>query len=368
MLESQVEDEWLSRTIQKYLQENTDYILPSIVVLASSHTIALAELLELTLGLELLNPADGIDQLQTILDRDPSPGQLMHLRLQLEVGALAAHAGQHVTFELPSKEGSGPADVVMGLDVEKVVVEAKAILLDDPTRVHHDSTDRLFERLHEFELRYQVECAGDFEEKLEGADLESFLLTAEVCARKAHELHDRQVMEGWGSSVMFGEGLGSGLHGPVHRTLTWRRTRWILRKKAWQSRHQVSVWLRVDALDGLWQFTPWANMALPNKLETLMDPVREALASFPHVAGIVITSGAAHAQSVFFGESFRQEDSYALRRLIEPLRVRETMIITMNQEAASAAEMWCRLYDEEPAWLKWALQREGLPSANEIFG
>lgn len=368
-LEAQVGDVWLTRTIEKYSRAGEEKILPPIIFLAPSHTIAFAELLELVLRLDLLKDRPGCHRLRAILDGDPMPHQLMHLRVQLEVGALTMRRRQDVAFELSSDTG-GAADVVIGEEPARIVVETKVVLFDDRTRNHHSATDQLFRYLHDLELRYQIECAGDFEEKLEGANLDSFLISADICARQAHDTGDQQTLEGWGSRITFsptGHEMESGLHGAVHRSLGWHRTEHILRKKAWQTRHQPSVWLRVDALDGLWQFTPWSRLDLSAKLQSLVGPVRAALETDEHLGGVVITSGAGHAQGLFHGESSRVEDCYALRRLIEPLRVRETMIIPMNSGAAPAAEMWRDLYDEEPTWLDWALERKGLPSVQEIF-
>lgn len=368
-LEAQLDETWLSRTIEKYSRAGEEYILPSFIFLAPAHTIAFAELLELVLRLELLGEAPGVQQLRTVLNGDPMPHLLMHLRVQLEVGAFARRQGQAIAFELPADSG-GAADVVIGQARSRMVVETKAVLLDDGTRQHHAATDFLIARLHHLEMRYQVECAGYFEEKIEGSDLDTFLISAEVCARQARETGNQQLLEGWGARVMFsppGQELQSGFHGAVHHSLGWHRTARILRKKAWQSRHQEYVWLRLDALDGLWQFTPWSRLELPDKLQALVGPVRQALQTDAHVGGVVITSGPAHAQSVFYGESAHVEDCYALRRLIDPLRVRETMIIPMRSGAAPAAEMWSALYDQEPSWLGWALDKKGLPSVIDIF-
>lgn len=368
-LEAQVDKGWLSRTIEKYTGAGEDYTLPPFLFLAPVHTIAFAELLELVLRLDILTGKLGTERLCGILDRDPMPYQLMHLRVQLEVGALAMWRRQDVAFERLSSAG-GAADVVIGQEPTEIVVETKAVLLDDRTRDHHSATDLILARLHDLEMRYQIECAGDFEEQIEGPDLDSFLISAEICARQAHETGNQQILEAWGARITFsppGQELLSGLHGAVHHSLGWHRTERILRKKAWQSRHQKSVWLRVDALDGLWQFTPWSRLELPDKLLTLVGPIRQALETDEHVAGVVITSGPAHAQSVFYGESAHLGDSYALRRLIEPLRVRETMIIPLSDRVLEAAEMWRDLYDNESSWLDWALESRGLPTVDEIF-
>lgn len=369
-IEARVDEGWLGRTIEKYSRAGEEYILPSIIVLAPAHTIAFAELLELALRLSQLNDQPGMQKARTILNADPMPHQLLHLRVQLEVGALAQRHTKEVAFERPSS-GGGAADVVIGRKPSEIIVETKAVLLDDRTRAHYRATDHLFAYLHDLELRYRVQCSGRFGRRLEGQDLDSFLIATEICARTARDEGERQVLEAWGCRVTFspeGLELGTGLHGPVHETLAWRRTERILRKKSQQARHQSGVWLRVDALDGLWQSTPWASMELEGKLQTLVGPIQHALESDHHVDGIVITSGAARAQGTFVDESVTIENCFAFRRVLEPMRVRETMIVPLRPAGSRAAEMWQTLYDDEASWLDWALQTRNLPSAEEIFG
>jgi hypothetical protein len=63
------------------------------------------------------------------------------------------------------------------------------------------------------------------------------------------------------------------------------------------------------------------------------------------------------------------DGTFGLRRLITPLRVRETLIIPADRNCSAAvAETWRSLYADEPNWLAWALDRVDLPSPKEIFG
>lgn len=59
----------------------------------------------------------------------------------------------------------------------------------------------------------------------------------------------------------------------------------------------------------------------------------------------------------------------AVRRLIDPHRVRETFIIPLKKDGdtQSATKEWQRLYAEEPTWLDWALAQVRLPPTGDIF-
>jgi hypothetical protein len=58
----------------------------------------------------------------------------------------------------------------------------------------------------------------------------------------------------------------------------------------------------------------------------------------------------------------------ALRRLIAPMRVLETMMIPLRTSPDQSALMWADVYDDEPSWLDAALQEAGLPSGDSVLG
>lgn len=88
-------DEWPRRTWEKNGQ------LPGGMALAIGHPAAYFELIELALWLEILCDREGFAALLRSFKRDPRDDVVPHLRLELEVGALAAAAGYGVRFERP---------------------------------------------------------------------------------------------------------------------------------------------------------------------------------------------------------------------------------------------------------------------------
>jgi hypothetical protein len=63
-------------------------------------------------------------------------------------------------------------------------------------------------------------------------------------------------------------------------------------QKARQAARSGSGWLRVDVLDGMWQFTPWAGAGLRAKIGEIAPLVQLALDQAPESDGAVLTSGA----------------------------------------------------------------------------
>ena len=78
------------------------------IALAGSHTVAYSELIELALWLEVLCRYEGFAPVRDALKQDPERAQIPHLRLEFEVGALAAAAGYGVRFERPIPAAQRP--------------------------------------------------------------------------------------------------------------------------------------------------------------------------------------------------------------------------------------------------------------------
>jgi hypothetical protein len=89
----------------------------------------------------------------------------------------------------------------------------------------------------------------------------------------------------------------------------------------------VPVWLRFDLLDGTWLFSDWAQRPLPDKTKWMAALMAEAFAG-TDIAGVVVSCGSRIDPSA-------QDETYAgtgrvvgLRRRLDSLRVRETIIVS----------------------------------------
>jgi hypothetical protein len=276
-----------------------------------------------------------------------------------------------VSVERRRQPGVPPVDVLFGTPVGLVAAEAKAILLDDLTRAGIAFSDTISDRLNQVRDGYDVEFDGQITVKLTGSELEMW--HAQLAAAAAQVAADDQVRvvqhaAGTISVIPGRKADGAVFKGPLESGGGWPRVGSILRQKAEQAVHAGASWLRVDVMDGLWQFSPWARSSLPAKVSALAAATRRELSAVEGLAGAVISSGACQAQGIFREESCRgAKGEVGLRRLIPPMRVRETVVVPLCADDQPSAEMWIELYDSEPDWLDWALSENDLGKRSDIF-
>ncbi len=348
--------------------------LPAGMAWAGSHTVAYVELVEVALGLELLGDCEGFARVRDGLRQAPREDQIPHLRLQLEVGALAATAGYGVRFERPIPNSTKNSDITIDLnDGQSLLVEARALLQDDRSNAINRFTERAFQSIHDVERLYDVQCHGEIAEPLDDEQLAELLDTVETHARlvkagaiaPAIRLHGARLQINRSSTDP-----GNGLKGPALEGDLWPRIADRLAKKAEQTEGGENVWLRICALQGLWLFTSWAAESQAEKLATMRQNITSVLSDHAHVDGVVISSGSGWAQGEVVPEECEDESGgYALRCCIPPIMARETLIVPLSPDLQTSgqARIWRDLYASEPGWLDYALAKFELPTVAEIF-
>jgi hypothetical protein len=370
VLERDLGVDWIRKAMEKYRGLKLDEALPYFIYLGPAHTLAYADLVEVALRLELLRNQPGMGRIRKFLRGIPRPDQFGHIMMQLAIGSIASRIGYEVSFESVNLNSGRPIDLVLQGSAGSLRGEMALLLPEENFRETDKRTNRLFDQIRNIELRYDVTCAGRLPEQLDDAIEAQLLLELEAAAGVVHEKGTSRGVEIATGILTVSSGREAStaeLSAPFPVGDPGTRLMNLLERKAGRTVGEESVWLVVDARHGLWQFTGWSQLDLPHKLSALQQLVSESLGSQTHVAGVVVTSGCVHAQGVFFGESCRIGDCYSLRRLVEPLRVRGTVIITLDSASAHASETWRGLYDQEPEWLNWALGRMGLPPKKEIF-
>ncbi len=126
--------------------------------------------------------------------------------------------------------------------------------------------------------------------------------------------------------------------------------------------------MRVDLLDGIWQFTEWARYDLAQKLLVLEGYLRQEFAGAATLAGFIVSTGPAMAHGTFTDEALQSElGSVALRRNLPPIGVRETLIVPMSDQGSSLVDFLATAYAAEPSSLDRSLQVAGLGTVEEIF-
>lgn len=279
---------------------------------------------------------------------------------------MAAQAGFEPAFER-SHRANRPFDVEIRSDSTAMRIETVALLRDARTRSDHEAVDDLFRSIRRIELECSVSFQITFRRQLSPDATRRFVdgLRAEA---QEPEPREELTIEGTEVRILTTSSTeGARLRGPTIGGDLWPRMIGVLKRKSEQARASGAEWVRLDALQGLWQFTHWSQLPLAEKLSSLRTRLEALLDATPHLHGVVISSGCLLAQGEFEDESVTDDAGFAIRRNIAPLRVRETIgLATKDVEQARTAIVG--LYESEPAWLSWALAEKRLPGTEAIFG
>jgi hypothetical protein len=367
-LQDRLGDDWPQRTWEKHGQ------LPGGMAWAIGHTVAYFELIELALWLEVLRDCEGFADLCRPLKHDPREDVIPHLRLELEVGALAAAAGYGVHFERPIPGSTKTSDITIDLDNgQSLLVEARVILQDKRAVASNRFTDRAFGGIQNICSRYDVECNGHLTEILDDPELAELLDTVEAHARLVKVGASTPPLLIHGATLQVtqrGTNPDEGLHGPALTGDLWPRLADRLDQKAHQTQGAQRVWLRICALQGLWLFTHWATLPLADKLASMRHNIISQLSDHPHVDGVIISSASAWPQGTIDPDEHDDElGGHALRCAIPPMMARETLIVPLRVDTDTErhARVWRDLYASEQNWLDHALKKFTLPTVAEIF-
>ena len=345
--------------------------LPALVGDPARNAYAYARLVETGLRLHSLGGVLRLPSLMNEWASDLSAIRMLHTLMQLEVAALARSLNATVEFETPIRlpQTSRPADVVISREGYQLIAECFCVHNDQRTReaMAYDQS---------FGLRLNMACldvrlSGHYDVRLPPDETD--LLLAEV-ERAASDVKSdgaaRDVIRP-GIELRLApwtapDGTAVVLEGPATPGAEWRRAREKIAGKAqaW-SGSPVPVWLRLDLLDGTWLFSDWAQRPLPDKTQWMADLMADAVAG-SDIAGVTVSCG----ERIDPGsrpETYRGRAGITgLRRRLDLLRVRETIIIPLSQAGADRAQLWADLYDGEPGWVARALASASLPGLEEI--
>jgi hypothetical protein len=275
-------------------------------------------------------------------------GEWLHSLLQFEVATLSRHVGYNVEFEpsLPGLE-TNPADLRLTTLDDDLFIETRVVLKSDLVRKNETATDRLFA------LHREVEHLTGFSFVLDASGLEREI-TTEFIEELETIMHYTLSIDGW--PIYYG-GVGVDRCSAQQRVAIgpsviepgWYRIRSVIREKAIKyAAGRVPVWMRIDALDGFWQFTPLQTLNLREKLLFVTELLTETLPSTTGVAGVVLSSGLLQAQGVFQPETVHlPNQSFAMRSLVGTFGVREILIIPFDKTGMNQSPTWHQLYSNE---------------------
>ncbi|NOX24474.1 MAG: hypothetical protein GXP36_15475 [Actinobacteria bacterium] len=348
----------------------SDDPLRKYLVSVPHHTQAFAWLLELALRLTQARDMSGIARITSSLKNDRRLSSITHEQMMLEVGTLAYSLGASTRFEVGTPGHANPIDLVVEADSLYMPIEARVLFTDIQFRAAQADLDRLTEAWRHLQVTQNLNIDVDIDDCQQGVDRTLALLEG---AAKEASASAREVEKSWSSGRIAvrpnKDGPEGQFKGPALVTDGWRRTRQTVLEKAAKDYGPRPPWLRIDVLDGLWQFTPWASYSLADKVQTVATQLRHDLEGHPTIAGLVLTSGAVLAQGTFLNETHTNQTSTdaGIRRLLPAGRVRETMIVPLRVGATSDVDFWLRMYDTEPRWLNAQLLHLGLPDISALF-
>lgn len=358
-------ERWPRRRLARY------GTLPAFARDPASDAFAYAQLVETGLRLHSL---DGALRLPTVVSHWSSQLEdisMRHAWIQLEVAALARFQGAAVEFEtslqLPATER--PTDVVLTTEDAQLVAECFCIYTDQSTRESMAYDQELGFRLSMIGL--DVRMSGHYDVRLPKDETEQLLSEVEQAAAKVQANGVPRDVIRQGIEIHLAPWSEPGdpevtLDGPVTPGAEWRRAHGIINDKAqdWAG-SPVPVWLRFDLLDGTWLFSDWAQRSLPDKTMWMAALITEAVAG-TDVAGVVASCGP-RLDTASLDETYAAAGGIAgLRRRLDSLRARETIIVPLSTAGVKRAPMWSSLYDSEPHWLADALTRASLPGVEDI--
>jgi len=338
-------------------------------VFGFAYAYEFARLLELALRLTMLRSTPGYGKVRRDLRRDHRHERRHHSMIQLEIAGLAMRLGLDPAMEVAIADGGGPADVRFTTTNGTIAAETRVVLRDASSRAAEADWDRLTTGLLPLEANHGVVFGGGLDFVPAGSELEELLAGLDDSARQvASDGETRTFRHRAGSIDVIPDSRASEatLRGPRQASNGWPRIASVLRDKAAQAERTNATWLRVDVLDGLWQLTEWSRGGMAEKTERLSGAVTEVLAS-SGLSGAIFTSGAGLVVGSVEEMTFYAADgALGQRRLVPPMRARETIIVPLRPDAQSQASMWRDLYESEPDWLPWALSECGLPSLDEV--
>jgi hypothetical protein len=345
--------------------------LPQFVSDPDRNALAYAQLVETGLRLEYLAGTLRLKRLTKEWSSDLSEIRLLHVRLQLEVAALGRSIGAEVQFETPTQlaDTIRPADVLITAGDETLIAECFCVYTDDFT-ADAMAYDRDFGfRLHIMAMDQRI--SGHWDVRLPPAETEQLLADVQEAVRQvAADGVSRDVtrpgiefhVAPWSPP----DGTEVTLEGPDTAAAGWRRSRGIINGKArdWVG-SPVPVWLRFDLLDGAWLFSDWAQRSLPEKTEWMAALVADAVAG-TDVVGVVVSAGPAIDPNAPDEQYVGTGGIVGLRTRLDPLRLRETIIVPLSPAGGRHKQLWSSFYEAETHWLKDALASASLPTFEEI--
>jgi hypothetical protein len=350
--------------------------LPGELLMFASYQYVLPQFLSLVMRLRSAAGESTFDPVLAGLRRGLDSAGWRHLLLQMEVARAARTFDSAASFEPKVPGTDRKADVSLEPTDGKVeLVETTTLFRSEVDRQWEEYEDRLRRSLMEIERRHGVYSITHLTDHLDSAATEDWLLAVNVAAADASASGQQQkVRSAAGEILLCTTGFARRTATFTGAALTadgWRRLGRAVQGKARQSAGLVPAWLRIDAMDGFFQFTDWAQLTGPQRTDRLADALANALVDATHLQGVILSSGLAVSlgatDPTIEDTTNTTSRGTALRRTVSPHLVRESALVPLHGAAAGMAANWASAYSTEPSWLDEDLTLHGLSPLADLW-
>ena len=332
------------------------------------HAAALPQFLAFVMRLESAVKEPTFAAVLRVLKRGVTSSDWRHVLLQLEVHRALRSRETTITFEPEISGSRHKADLMITpTEGSSFLVETTSLARADVDQEWEEYEHNVWQAVTTLELRHNVRITVELIDHRNEAETGAWLAAIEAAAFSSEHAIQR-VESPMGRAEISRAGSPTPKRTFVGAVATrdgWRRLRRALQAKARQNEGLLPVWLRVDALDGFFQFTEFATLEWTDRVDRVAASLREDLADASHLAGVVLSSGPAVAlgatDSTAENQTTRSATGCGLRRLIYAHTVRETVIVPLHKDAPDQRERWTAAYVAEPGWLPQDLPGWELP-------
>lgn len=369
-LQTLLGDSWLVRQYRKQGQ------IPGELLCAGTSVYVLPQTLWFTLRLDRAVTEPTFAKVRAELRRGVDSATWRHILLQLEVARAAEDRGSTVTFE-PAIPGSNKhGDLLIDGDTDRPWMVETTTVPRAAVDLNWQAYEDLFRsEIRQIELRHNVTCTVVLHDHMAKDDTHAWLAAIETAAEStAGSTKVIPVPSEIGIVTVHRDSVPVNtvlFTGAVQYRDGWHRLGRTLSGKAAQVRGPWPAWIRVDCLDGLFQFTEWATMEPPTRLSEIAAAIRDRVRWPENAEGVVLSTGPAVSlgatDPTAETATIRTPDGSFVRRLLAPLLLRETFVVPLRDHDDERAEWWACAYAGEPEWLDQDLEAAGQPRLRDLW-
>lgn len=364
VLADELGDDWPQRASERRVAAH--------LLAAVGSTIDNIRLVEFAIRLRLIHDLPGRRKsLLPLLSGDLTDERIRHTDLQLEVTTIGMPIGWTAELEKTKDHPNSDVDVRLARNGDVLDVEVCALMQGARTKQGLDENRKIFGMdLHLMAMIHGVRVTGHLSHDPLSYDVDDFQCRTMETILAVEQDGVRRTLDFFGETVLFSiveDNVEDSFTTPMDVGLDPRRFESMLKEKIDQAKGNGSKWVRIDYMDLSWQLSEWWHLPIAGKAHIINRRVRGAVESGHTLDGVIVSCGALLGQGTFPPEE-RVLDTgvVGMVRIIEPMRVRQSVFVPLSPEGFDTLSFWTEIYGSEPQWLSWGLAKFGLPTIAEI--